>query len=289
MRYLRVFTTPRCQDVHSTYFEGITKVDGKYTRKEIKEIEEEQVQVQKEQYAARQEKKYDRLAKYSLDEENIARYEAKRDEWQSAIEIFSRRARFKTGKSSSKKYAESKRPLANFKALPSNLVVNTLRKESDEWIKKLTDKEKHAIKKYTYNSGDKKPNRFFERLNAMLRGDISSDEKLQEYADTISSAIRKNKIAQDIIVYRNLDVDLYSDFKVNDVFEEEQFISTSVIQTAALSKKYKLIIYVPKGSNGAYIEKLSKYPKQRELLLDMKTKFIVLSKKDNVIELKVIK
>ena len=81
MRYLRVFTTPRCQDVHSTYFEGITKVDGKYTRKEIKEIEEEQVQVQKEQYAARQEKKYDRLAKYSLDEENIARYEAKRDEW----------------------------------------------------------------------------------------------------------------------------------------------------------------------------------------------------------------
>lgn len=85
MRYLRVFTTPRCQDVHSTYFEGITKVDGKYTRKEIEEIEEEQVQVQKEQYAERQEKKYDRLAKYSLDEENIARYKAKREAWKNRV------------------------------------------------------------------------------------------------------------------------------------------------------------------------------------------------------------
>lgn len=72
---------PRCQDSHSTYFVGITKADGTYTRKEIKDIEEENKQEAKEQYAIRQEKKYERLAKYSLDEENIARYETKREEW----------------------------------------------------------------------------------------------------------------------------------------------------------------------------------------------------------------
>lgn len=51
-------------------------------------------------------------------------------------------------------------------------------------------------------------------------------------------------------------------------------ISTSVVKGAALSKKYEIIIYAPKGSRGAYIEKISKYPKQRELLLDKDVIFL---------------
>ena len=64
---------------------------------------------------------------------------------------------------------------------------------------------------------------------------------------------------------------------MNDLITEGQFISTSVSQRAALDKPYKIIIYVPKGSRGAYIEKVSKYPKQRELLLDKNTIFRVIS------------
>jgi len=65
---------------------------------------------------------------------------------------------------------------------------------------------------------------------------------------------------------------------------EEQFISTSVTRGAALNKMYRILIYVPEGSKGAYIEGLSKFPKQRELLLDKDTVFRVISKKDKEID-----
>lgn len=243
-------------------------------------IGQEYAAEQKQQYAKRQEEKYRRLAEYSLDEENQKRYGIKAKEWKWA--------HFKTGGMNSHEYVQSKRPLANFRALPKEKVVDVLREDSKEWIENLSEDEKYAIQKYTYNSGDKKPNRFFERLNAMLRGELPEDKKLRTYADIISSALNKSRIKRDVIAYRNLDVDLYSGFEVNDLIIEEQFISTSVSKRAALEKPYKVVIYIPKGSRGAYIEAISKYPKQRELLLDKGTIFRVISKKENVIELQVI-
>ena len=44
-----------------------------------------------------------------------------------------------------KEYAEAKRPLANFHAVPQEQVVELLREESQEWIENLSGKEKHAI------------------------------------------------------------------------------------------------------------------------------------------------
>lgn len=271
---------PRCKDSHTTYFPGISTADDTWTKEELEAIGQEYEAEQKQQYAKRQEEKYERLAEYSLDEENQKKYGMKARKWKNL--------RFKTGGMTSGEYVDSKRPLANFKAVPSGKVVQILRKDSEGWIQELTDKEKRAIQKYTYNSGDKKPNRFFERLNAMLRGDLPEDEKLRIYADIISSALNKSRIKRDVIAYRNLDVDLYSGFEVNDLIIEEQFISTSVSKRAALEKPYKVVIYIPKGSGGAYIEAISKYPKQRELLLDKGTIFRVISKKENVIELQVI-
>ncbi len=271
---------PRCKDSHTTYFPGISTADDTWTKEELEAIGLANKEEAKQQYAERQAEKYGRLAEYSLDGENKKQYEIKANEW--------RNVRFKTGGMTSEKYAGSRRPLANFKAVPSGQVVQILRKDSEGWIQELTDKEKRAIQKYTYNSGDKKPNRLFERLNAMLRGDLPEDEKLRIYADTISSALNKSRIKRDVIAYRNLDVDLYSGFEVNDLIIEEQFISTSVSKRAALEKPYKVVIYIPKGSGGAYIESISKYPKQRELLLDKGTIFRVISKKENVTELQVI-
>lgn len=272
---------PRCQDHHSTYFEGISEPpDNKYTREELDDLADQARQEAKQQYAARQEKRFGRLAGYSLDPENQKKYELKRKEW--------RHVRMRTGGMDSQKYAESKRPLANFHAVPQEQIVDVLRRESEEWINGLSEKEKHAIEKYTYNSGDQKPERFFERLNRMLRGDAAEDKKLRAYAETISGALKRSKIQHDIIAYRNLDIPLYDEFEVNDLVTEGQFISTSITQGAALNKPYKILIYVPKGSKGAYIEKISKYPGQRELLLDKDTIFRVISKKEKEIELQVI-
>lgn len=272
---------PRCRDSHTTYFEGIsTPPDGKYTKGELDNISEKNLTQERQQYAARQEKIYSKLSEFSLDAENQKKYAMKQRQWKNA--------RMRTGNMSSQEYAESKRSLANFHAVPQNQIVDLLRTESQDWLNRLSEKEKHAIKKYTFNSGDQKPDRFFERLNAMLRGDAVEDKNLRDYAETISGALKKSRIQHDVIAYRNLDIPLYDEFEVNDLITEGQFISTSVTQGAALNKSYKILIYIPKGSQGAYIEKISKYPKQRELLLDKDTIFRVISKKEKEIELQVI-
>ena len=77
---------PRCQDHHSTYFEGISEPpDNKYTREELNDLADQARQEAKQQYAARQEKRFGRLAEYSLDQENQKRYELKRKEWRQVF------------------------------------------------------------------------------------------------------------------------------------------------------------------------------------------------------------
>lgn len=39
-------------------------------------------------------------------------------------------------------------------------LIDSLRKEYSSWISVLTEEEKKAIRKYSYNSFDEKPNRF---------------------------------------------------------------------------------------------------------------------------------
>ena len=65
---------PRCKDSHTTYFPGISTADDTWTKEELKAIGQEYEAEQKQQYAKRQEEKYERLAEYSLDAENKKLY-----------------------------------------------------------------------------------------------------------------------------------------------------------------------------------------------------------------------
>ena len=273
---------PRCKDSHTTYFEGISTPPGGsvYTRDELNEIVDQYKADQRQRYAERQAEKYTRLEKYSLDPDNRKIYGSRAELW--------KHVKFRTGNISSGEYADSKRPLSGFKAVPKNQVVDVLRTESQKWTALLTDSEKNAIKKYTYNSGDKRPNRFFERLNGMLRGDIEENAHLRSYAEAISKAIKKNEFGHDIIAYRGMNIDPTEGMNPGTLFKPKQFFSTSVIESGSFEAKYKVIIYVKKGSSAAYIENLSYFKKQRELLLDKDCIYRILSKKENVIELEVI-
>lgn len=112
---------PRCKDIHTTYFEGIsTPPDSKFTRQKIRKIEDGYRAEQKQQYAKRQADRFGRLALYSLDEENRQRYEQKQKEW--------KHVRMKTGGMDSREYIESKdlERTQGFKDV------------TDEWIKTAT-------------------------------------------------------------------------------------------------------------------------------------------------------
>lgn len=72
---------PRCKDSHTTYFPGISTADDTWTKEELEAIGLQSQQEARQQYAQRQEEKYDRLAKYSLDPENKEAYGIKAAEW----------------------------------------------------------------------------------------------------------------------------------------------------------------------------------------------------------------
>lgn len=175
--------------------------------------------------------------------------------------------------------------------LNTEKVVSVLRKEYDAWLELLTEKEKYAIEKYSWNSFDKNNGRisFFERLNSMLRGVYTKEqEMLEEYADIISNAISKHSIEHSVVCYRGSDYDMTDGTVVGASFISRQFISTSVIRSKRLKGQYEFIIHVPQGACVAYIEKLSRYKRQRELLIDKDTVFTVISRNGHLIELEVV-
>ena len=178
----------------------------------------------------------------------------------------------------------------SFNPIPSDKVVDTLRKDSDKWINGLDSEQMHSLKKYTKNSGDKDDDKFYVRMNSMLRGDIPEDERLRKHAENISSALKNNKLEHDMICYRSTDYNPVKGLKPGDTYEPKQFLSSSVTKKGTLkSGKYQMVIRTPKGSCGAYIEGLSKYPKQREFLFDYscKYKLIKATKKTSIWEVEI--
>lgn len=76
---------PNCKDIHTTYFEGITKYGEPYTDTEIKQIESDYNEEQKQKYAQRQAERFNRLEKYSLDDDNKKMYVARKEQWENVV------------------------------------------------------------------------------------------------------------------------------------------------------------------------------------------------------------
>lgn len=178
--------------------------------------------------------------------------------------------------------------IPNFNPLPENQVVAVLRKEAQPWIESLSNDEWHAIEKYTFNPGDKKPDRFYERLNRMLRGDSPEDEKLRMYAERISNALKRSPLQHDVLCYRTVDVNPFNGATVGDIFTPGQFYSTSIVKSGALKKDFKITICAHAGSYAGYLEAISLFGKQKELLFDKDTLYRVLLVKDSQAVLEVI-
>lgn len=126
-----------------------------------------------------------------------------------------------------------------FSPLPSDKAVTTLRAESEKWISGLNKEQLHSLKKYTKNTGETGDDKFYQRLNAMLRGDAPENESLRHHAQNISSALKKNKLQHDILCYRSTQHNPVEGLKVGDIYEPKQFLSSSVAKKGVL-KKWKL-------------------------------------------------
>lgn len=76
------FLHPNCKDHFTTYIPGVTEPpEGGFSKEEIRQAGQNAVAEADQQYAERQVQKYNRLAEYSLDEENQKLYKQKFKAW----------------------------------------------------------------------------------------------------------------------------------------------------------------------------------------------------------------
>ena len=76
------FLHPRCKDSFSTYIPGVSPQEDPVTKQEMKKAVEAEAQEQREQLAERQEEKFTRLARNSLDPENKRIYGERAEKWE---------------------------------------------------------------------------------------------------------------------------------------------------------------------------------------------------------------
>lgn len=74
---------PRCRDAHTTYFEGINTPPekSKYTKEELNDLAKKTAEENRQQYAKRQECKFERMSNLSLDPDNKKKYAEKKEIW----------------------------------------------------------------------------------------------------------------------------------------------------------------------------------------------------------------
>lgn len=72
---------PRCKDSTSTYYPELEDLDEPLSEDEIAELDRQRGLEEQQKHAERQAKRFDRKAKYSLDEDNKRIAQARADEW----------------------------------------------------------------------------------------------------------------------------------------------------------------------------------------------------------------
>ena len=140
-------------------------------------------------------------------------------------------------------------------------IDSRLRNDSTNQWATLTKEERLVITKYTET---------YSYLNERLRNlEYLGSRPFEEYERDVvvlTNALEKCRTTQDMIVRRGTD-DYWirelkkklSEVKVGDKFTDGAFLSTAVHRKKGMFKEINLIIYIPKGSMGFYVEPASHY------------------------------
>lgn len=212
--------------------------------------------------------------------ENLANVEETLRKRQERVRLFGHNVHFMTGDEDTEEYMISHDPLRGFKPVTQATAVPLARMQSKDWIKGLNDSQRQLIQKYTYNENDSAP-KFYERINTFTRNGYKGEKDYTEQVEIISSALKASKLQSDYACYRGSNHNPFEGMKVGDSRKVNQFFSTTVAQSRSFDGEYKITIYAAKGTNAAYIEELSAYPGQREMLFDKDVEYELLYQQGN--------
>ena len=116
---------------------------------------------------------------------------------------------------------------------------------------------------------------------------IPEYDMLNNYATIISQSLNNCETPHDIICYRGVNTVPVHDINIGEKFVYKRFISTSLFKKHAFKCKYLMVIHLPKGTHAAYIDDISVYKGQFEVLIDKGYQYKLLSKRGNVYEMEV--
>lgn len=298
---------PRCKDSTSTYYEGITSLEP-VSSEELAQMEERETLETRQQNAERQEKRYNRLAQHSLDEDNKIKYQNRADGWHKSNEKY--KEKLDEIIENSVENSSESGTIDDIKQLSLNDITDFENWQKDYY--KLNEDvsfsrdENPAIFKYT--GGD------YEIINALERGGSQLEkvkkcygedyvESLNGLGEKISKELSKFKLNTPLKLKRsvgNVDYITKATSSVDDMrkmigktFTEKGFTSTTICSDSQLPfgginnpTKTTLEIIVPKNIRGAYIYKISESPAEFEFLIDRNTTYKIIDAGEREISVK---
>lgn len=184
------FLHPNCKDIYSTYIDGVSRPATPWTQEEIDEIVGDYNKEQAIQHAVDMQASYARMAKYALDSDNQAKYQARADQWQTRVD-----------------------ELQDKPVEPTNPPIQPPTADG------FTDAEKSALEEYVSGDG--------MWINQYLRGNGDFGELTefeQQYLDDLTSATSKPLEAYDKL-YRSVDASvIFSDLTEEEVTQMMQHL-----------------------------------------------------------------
>ena len=236
---------PRCKDSHTTYFPGITTVDPKYNKQEIADIEETAKQEARQQYAERQEKRFGRLADYSLDPENQKQHEIKKNEWEKQAEVLRNDSDFQ--KRAAQRREEWKKRHAVFDKENAKSEINDIKTQVADIQKQINDsieKEKELEKKVYFDLTGSSED--MENLKNLAVNRKKSEERIDALNESI---IAKQEVYKNEAEKRLLKAGIVEEIKLSKKMTPET-VDALEDTLKNLKEKYgimpKGIVYSPK-------------------------------------------
>ena len=149
---------------------------------------------------------------------------------------------------------------------------------TDDWLKTITPTEKSGVVKYTGSA--------YTDMNEYLRG----QRKTTRYADEIKacqSALSKASLPRETIVRRGSGYNMLDELGIGRVTSNNKgqfigaivtdkgFVSTSPSPNGGFSGSIEYVIKLPQGSQAMYVDSISRFQGEQELLINCGGKFVI--------------
>lgn len=159
--------------------------------------------------------------------------------------------------------------------------LHKMREWCDDWLQKITEEEQRGVRVYTGDS--------YKLMNAYLRGQKTADEvgeRIINSIDMCASALEKASTTRDMIVRRGDDYNMLEELGVDfskanlenikgSPLTAKAFFSASPDPHGGFDKSIEYIVKVPKGSQAMYVDSISTYEGEKELLINRGGRYIL--------------